>query len=130
MKEIIVVAGKNKADVYLLRHRLRDGNYNSIPCKSAEQILEELEILPTCDASVPLVVMSPEILRDISENIICRLTACAPSIPFLLLKKSDTVTDLTERFERISEYRVQFGRQQNLELADILKESGVEIICN
>lgn len=130
MKEIIIVAGNSKADVYRLRYRLRAGNYNSIPCKSAEQILEELEILPTCDAFVPLVVMAPDILRDISEDIICRLTTCTPSIPFLLLNETDTETDLTERFERISENRVQFGRHQNLELADILKGSGVEIICN
>jgi hypothetical protein len=130
MKEIIIVAGKTKGDVCWLRHCLREKGYNSVPCKSAEQIIEEMEILPTCDATVPLVVIEPEILSDIRDDLIARLSDFALDVPFLLCKEKEEVqADLTEIFERICEYRTVFKREQNPELADVLRESGVEVAC-
>ncbi len=129
MKEIIIVAGKIKSDVCWLRHCLREKGYNSIPCKSAEQIIEEMEILPTCDATVPLVIIEPEILSDISDDLIARLSDFALDVPFLLANE-EVQANLAEIFERICEYRTVFKQEQNPELSDILKESGIEIACS
>ena len=129
MKEIIIVAGKSKGDVCGLRHCLKEKDYNSIPCKSAEQIIEEMEILPTCDATVPLVIIDPEILRDIGDAVIARLSDFALDVPFLLANE-EVQADLAEIFERICEYRTVFKQEQNPELADVLRESGVEVTCS
>ncbi len=130
MKEIIIVAGKSKGDVCRLRHCLREKDYNSIPCKSAEQIIEEMEILPTCDAAVPLVIIEPEILSDISDDLIARLSDFALDVPFLLCNEEEVQADLAAIFDKICEYRTVFKQEQNPELADVLKESGVEVACS
>ncbi len=126
MEEIIIVAGKTKGDVCWLRHRLKEKDYNSIPCESAEKIIEEMEILPTCDATVPLVIIEPEILIGISDDVITRLSDFAVDVPFLLVNER-VCADSAEIFDKICEYRTVFKQEQNPELADILKESGVEI---
>ena len=127
MNEIIIVAGKTKSSVCRLRHCLWEKGYNSIPCKSAEQIIEEMEILPTCDASVPLAIIEPEILRDVSDDLIARLSDFALDVPFLLAGEEELQVDLAEIFEKICEYRTRFRTEQNPELAEVLKDSGVEI---
>ena len=86
MKEIIVVAGKSISDVCWLRHCLRVNGYDSIPCDSVEQIIEELEILPTCGATVPLVIIEPDILSNISDDLLAKLTDFAFDAPFVLCK--------------------------------------------
>jgi len=130
MEELIIVAGKNKGDVYWIRHCLREKDYNSIPCKSAEQIIEEMEILPTCDATVPLVIIEPEILRNISDDVIARLSDFALDVPFLFANEQEVQADLAEIFDKICEYRTVFKQEQNPELADVLRESGVEVACS
>lgn len=130
MKEIIVVAGKTKGNVCWLRHCLREKGYDSIPCKSVEQIIEEMEILPTCDATVPLVIIEPEILRDIGDDVIGRLSDFSLDVPFLLANEQKEQTDLAEIFDKICEYRTVFKQKQKPELADVLRESGVEVTCN
>ncbi|MBW8038588.1 MAG: hypothetical protein FVQ85_01160 [Planctomycetes bacterium] len=130
MKEIIIVAGKTKGDVCWLRHCLREKGYNSIPCKSAEQIIEEMEIFSTCDATVPLVIIEPEILSDISDDLIARLSDFALDIPFLLCNEEEVQADLAEIFDKICEYRTQFRTEQNPELAEVLKNNGVEVTCS
>ncbi len=130
MKEIIIVAGKSKGDVCWLRHCLREKGYNSIPCKSAEQIIEEMEILPTCDATVPLVIIEPEILSHISDDLIARLSDLALDVPFLLCNEEEVQADLAEIFDKICEYRTVFKQEQNPELADVLKDAGVEVTCS
>ena len=130
MKEIIIVAGKTKADVCCLRHCLKEKGYNSIPCKSAEQIIEEMEILPTCDATVPLVIIEPEILRDVNKDLIARLSDFSLDVPFLLCNEEEVQADLAGIFERICEYRTVFKQEQNPELADVLRERGVEVTCS
>lgn len=127
MKEIIIVAGKSKSEVCWLRHCLREKGYNSIPCKSAEQIIEEIQILPTCGATVPLVIIEPEILSEISDDLIAGLSDLALDVPFLLANEEGLQADLAEIFERICEYRSVFKWEQNPELADVLKESGIEV---
>jgi len=127
MKEIIIVAGKNKDDVCWLRHCLKEKGYDSIPCKSAEQIIEEMKILPTCDAAVPLVVIEPKIMSELGDELIAMLSDFELDVPFLLCNEGEVQADLAEVFERICEYRVVFKQQQNHELADVLKGSGVEV---
>ena len=129
MKEIIIVAGKSKGDVCRLRHCLRENGYNSIPSKSAEQIIEEMEVLPTCDATVPLVIIEPEILSDISDDLIARLSDFALDVPFLLCNEEEVQADLAAIFDKICEYRTVFKQEQNPELADVLKDAGVEVTC-
>jgi len=126
MKEIIIVAGKTKDEVCWLRHCLREKGYNSIPCRSAEQIIEEMEILPTCDATVPLVIIEPEILRDISDDLITRLSDFELDVPFLLTGEEGLKGDQAEIFEKICEYRTVFKKELNPELAEVLSQSGVE----
>jgi len=129
MKEIIIVAGKDKFEVGCLRRCLREKGYNSIPCKSVEQIIEEMKILPTCDATVPLVVIEPEILSDIGDDLIVGLSDFALDVPFLLGNDEEVRADLAETFDKICEYRTVFRERQNPELADVLRQRGVEITC-
>lgn len=127
MKEMIVVAGSNKIDVCRLRKCLRERGYSSIPCKTAKKLVEELEVLPTCDVSVPLVIIEPDILRDVSDDLIARLSDFALDIPFLLAGEEELQADSVEIFEKICEYRTRFRTEQNPELAEVLKDSGVEV---
>lgn len=127
MKEIIIVAGQNKLDVGWLRRSLREQGYSSIPCKTAKEIIEELNILPTCDAPVSLVVIEPEILRSLSSDLVAGLSECALDVPFLLFNEVDVADDLMEVFEKIGEYRMKFRLQQNPALADVLREAGIEV---
>lgn len=130
MKEIIIVAGKTKGDVCRLRHCLKEKGYSSIPCKSAEQILEELKILPTCDAKVSLMIIEPEILRNISDDSIARLNDFPLDIPFLLVSKQEVQVELAEIFNRICEYRTVFKQEQNPELTSVLTKSGIKVTCS
>jgi len=127
MKEMIVVAGANKFDVSRIRRCLREHQYNSIPCKRAEKLIEELEVLPTCDVCVPLVIIDTDILRSLSDNLIAQLSDFALDVPFLLASQEELPTDLDEIFENICESRAQFSTAQNPELAEVLKESGIEV---
>lgn len=129
MKEIIIVAGENKVDVGWLRRRLRQQGYNSIPCKTARAIIEELNVLPTCGVQVSLVVIKPGILRDISDGLVARLSECMLDVPFILLHGMDASDDLVETFKQICICRTKFTPQQN-PLADVLREAGVEMTCD
>jgi len=113
MEEMIVVTGANKFDISRIRRRLREHQYNSIPCKTAEKLIEELEVLPT--------------LRSLSDDLIARLSDFALDVPFLLAEQEDLQTDLTEIFEKICEYRARFRMEQNPELAEVLKDCGIEV---
>lgn len=129
MKDIIIVAGKTKDEVCWLRRCLREKGYNSFPCKSAEQIIEEMKILPTCDATIPLVIIEPEILSDISDDLIAGLTNVNRDIPFLLTGEEELKADQAEIFEKICEYRTEFKKELNPEVAEILRECGVQVAC-
>lgn len=127
MEEIILVAGEDKEYVCRLRRCLREHGYHSIPCRSAEQVVDEIQILETCDVCVPLVVIDPEILRNVHDVLVRRLGDCAPHVPILLAGEPE---DLVDVFEKICEYRTQFRREQNPALADVLEDAGVLIPCN
>ena len=129
MKEIIIVAGKSKSDICWLRHCLRVNGYSSIPCKSVEQIIEELEILPTCGVTVSLVIIEPEILSDIGDDLVAKLTDLALDVSFLLSRGGIVEADWAETFEKICEYRTQFKHEHNPKLAEALMETDVEVAC-
>jgi len=126
MKEIIIVAGKNRVKVGWLRRYLRQRNYHSIPCKTAKAIIDELNVLPTCGGRVSLVVVDPAILEDISDDLVARLDECALDVPFILLDRTELSDDLTDTFEQICTCRAKFMVEQN-HLADVLQQAGVEM---
>ena len=129
MKEIIIVAGEDKFNVGWLRRCLREDGYRSIPCKTIKAIIEELNILPTCGVRVPLVIIEPEMLGNVSDDMVARLSKCAPDVPFVLLSEEDADADLMDVFEEICSYRMQFSPQQNSFLAHTLAEVGVKVTC-
>ncbi|UCC96560.1 MAG: hypothetical protein JSW66_12030 [Phycisphaerales bacterium] len=129
MEEIIIVAGEDKAYVCRLRRCLREHGYHSIPCGSAEHVVDEMRILKTCDACVPLVVLDPKVLRHADDVLVRRLGDCAPHVPILMAGELGEPDDLIEVFERICEYRTQFRRGQNPTLAEVLESAGVRIPC-
>jgi len=129
MEEIIIVAGQDKANVCRLRSCLRLHGYHSIPCGSVEQIVDEMRILETCDACVPLVVIDLKVLRNIDEALVERLGDCTPHVPILLAGAVSEPEGTIDVFERICEYRARFRRQQNPALAAVLESAGVQIPC-
>ena len=128
MKEIIIIAGENKFDIEQLRDRLREEGYRSVACEIAEEIIKELDIMPICSVHVPLVVIEPAILKDISDDLVERLSECAPDVPFTLLAGVDLAADVAEKFELICARREQFKPESN-RLTDVLKEAGVAVTC-
>ena len=124
MKEIIIIAGTNRFNVTWLRYCLRDENYSSILCETAEEIIEELETLPTCGVYVPLVLIESEILKNISDELISRLSECAPEVPFILLNEENSL----ETFEPMCAQRAEFEWEGN-PLAKVLEGAGVELTC-
>jgi len=128
MKEVIIIAGENKLDIERLRDCLREEGYSSTACEMAEEIIEELGIMPICSVHVPLVVIEPAILKDISDDLVERLSECAPDVPFTLLAGADLEADVAEKFELICAHREQFKPESN-RLTDVLKEAGVAVTC-
>lgn len=121
MKEMIVIAGENSFNVAWLRQCLREEGYSSVPCETAEEIIEELDTLPSCGVYVPVVVVELEILKDINDDLVSRLSKCATEVPFVPLDGGGPL----ETFERICEHRAKFERDGN-PLAKVLEEAGVE----
>jgi len=124
MKEMIIVAGENTFNVAWLKHCLKDGHYSSIVCETVEEIIEELETLPTCGVHVPLVIIESEILKNISDELINRLRECKPEVPFILLDEEN----LPETNELICANRAKFEWDGN-PLTKVLEGAGVELTC-
>lgn len=125
MEELITIAGKNKLEVGWLRKCLRENGYHSIPCRTAKQLAQELNILPSCDACVSLALIDPQIFEDIDEDLILHLSECAIDVPFLLFNDLNAEPELIEIFDTLCKYRSKFAQQQNPKLAQLLKENGV-----
>jgi len=124
MKEIIIIAGENKFNVAWLRSCLRDESYSSISCETVEEIIEELKTLPTCGVYVPLVLIEPEILKNISDEVLNRLRECAPEFPFILLDEEN----VPETNGWICLKRAKFEWEGN-PLTKVLEGAGVELTC-
>jgi len=67
--------------------------------KTAEKLIQELEVLPTCGVCIPLVIIEPDILKSLSDDLIARLIAFALDTPFLLAGEEELQADLAEIFE-------------------------------
>jgi len=124
MKEMIIVAGENTFNVAWLKHCLQDGHYNSILCETAEEIIEELETLPTCGVHVPLVIIESEILKNIGDKLINLLRECKPEVPFIVLDEENS----PETNELICTNRAKFEWNGN-PLTKVLEGAGVELTC-
>ena len=121
---MIIVAGENTLNVTWLRSCLREEGYSSIFCETVEEIIEELETLPTCGVYVPLVLIESEILKNISDELVNQLTKCALEVPFILLNEENSL----ETFEPMCAHRAKFEWEGN-PLAKVLEEAGVELTC-
>lgn len=122
MKEIIIVAGKCSFDIVWLRGCLDDRGYSSIQCETAEEVIEELQTLPASGVNVQLVIIKPTMLENIDDDIVNRLSACAPEVPFVLLDE----TDSPEIFERICAHRTKYELETS-PLAKTLEGAGIYI---
>jgi len=127
-KELIIIVSENDSDVEELKNCLRGAGYSSIVCKTAEGLFEELDIMQLCSVYVSLVVIEPGILKDVSDNLLRRLSECAPRVPFAILDREDLTADLAERFVQICVHRGQFKQESN-QLTDVLKGAGVAATC-
>lgn len=127
-KEVVIIASENESDVEELKDRLRGTGYSSLVCKTVEELVGELDIMQLCSVYVSLVVIEPGMLKDISDDLVRRLSECAPRIPFTILDGGDLTVDLAERFEQICVHRGQFKLESN-QLTDVLKGTGVAVNC-
>ena len=73
---------------------------------------------------MPLVVFQPEVLRNLSSDVIGHLSKCEPEVPFVLLDQENS----PEAFEHICAERVKFEWEGN-PLAKTLQGAGVEVAC-
>jgi len=124
MKEMVIVAGKNTFNVAWLKHCLKDGHYSSILCETVEEIIEELETLPTCRVHIPLVLIESEILKNTSNEMINRLRECKPEVPFIVLDEEN----LPQTNELICANRAKFEWNGN-PLTKVLEGAGVGTTC-
>lgn len=124
MKEMVIVAGENKFDLSWLRNCLRDEGYSSIPCETAEEVIEELEALPNCGVFVPVVVIGQTVFENVDDDVINQLSECVPDVPFVLLERESS----SDVFERICANRAKFEWEGN-PLARTLEGAGVEVSC-
>ena len=128
-RQVIIVADTNKSRAGELKPYLSQQELSLVPCDTAEEIIELLNLLPLCGARVSLVVIEPKILKDATEELITTLSECAPEIPFTLSPETNLTADIAEKFEQINLHRGQFKPQEN-RLTDALKEVGVVIACS
>ncbi|MCK4819224.1 hypothetical protein KA005_25855 [bacterium] len=124
MKEMIIIAGENTFNVAWLKHCLKGEHYSSILCETVEEIIEELETLPTCGVHIPLALIESEILKNTSDELINRLRECKPEVPFILLDEEN----LPETNELICANRAKFEWNGN-PLTKVLEGAGVELTC-
>jgi hypothetical protein len=125
-RQVIIVADKSKLRAGELRPCPGEQELSLVPCETAEEIIELLDVLPLCGAKVPLVVIEPEILKDATEDSVTNLSKCAPDVPFTLLPEANLTADVAEKFEQICSHREQLKPDENW-LIDMLKKVGVEI---
>lgn len=91
MKEVIIIAGKNKFEVGWVRCCLKVQGYHSILCKTLKELIKELKILPVCSVHVSLVIIDSSMWENINNDLITEISECAPDVPFVLLDKNNTI---------------------------------------
>lgn len=126
MQEMILVAGNDKKEVCWIRHCLREKGYSSIPCKTAKQLTQEMQILPTCGVTILLVLIDDYILNEVKNNLIQKLGRLLLDVPFIPFNGELSIHSV-EKLSSICSCRKVFKQDQYPELADILIESEVEL---
>lgn len=130
MKELILVAGENKVCVCQFRRCLREEGFSSIPCKSAEQLVEEMRLLPSCNTRVILVVTEAAIFKDIEDDLFYQLCTMSPEVPFVLFDEPCMSFDQLVRYDKICDLREKFRIEQYPELAKVVHISGAKLVGN
>ncbi len=128
MEELIIVAGRNKPAVGQLRRRLREQGYDSIPCEDIPGVMEELDVLPTCDAQVKMVVVEDVLLKEINEETIEELSGYLPQAPVLVFGREKDEPQVKELLREICRGRAEFDYGETA-LTGVLEQEGVSVSC-
>lgn len=89
MKKIILIAGKDRHRVFMMRRYLRNMGYDSIPCISINKLMEELNVLPTCGFHISQVIIEPDLLPIIDTDLVNQLCNYFPEVPFVFTDSDD-----------------------------------------
>ncbi|MBW8040452.1 MAG: hypothetical protein FVQ85_10670 [Planctomycetes bacterium] len=95
MKEVIIIAGRNKVDVGWIRCCLEQQGHSSILCKTPKELVEKLKVFPACSVHVRLVIIDHGMWENINNDLIVEMSECVPYVPFVLLDKNN-ITFLVE----------------------------------
>jgi len=80
----IFVAGESEVNVGRIYNHVTKQGYSSIPCKTVQAIIEELKVLTGCGEHVSLVIIEPEMLKNINNKLAAELLRCFIQNPFHL----------------------------------------------
>ena len=111
IKDIIIIAGENKADIERLKHHLKKEGYSAISCQTIRELIAELEILPVCSVSVLLVIIEAEMLINAGDDLITQLSECAPDVPFVLHDRANTLPSVEELLSGSTKYLTTTGSE-------------------
>ena len=95
MKDVVIIAGKNKLNVGWVRCCLEQKNCSSTLCKTPRELVDTLRIMPAYRMEVRLVIIEPGMWENINTDSIAELNECAAEVPFVLLDM-DNLTFLAE----------------------------------
>lgn len=101
MKKIILIAGKDRHRVFMMRRYLRKLGYRSIPCISIKKLMEEINVLPTCGFHISQVIIEPDLLRQIDTDLVNQLCNCSPEVPFMITDSDDLAAQSQEFVQKI-----------------------------
>ena len=113
VKKIILIVGTDKREVGLLRRNPRRSGYFSIPCQTVKILIEELNVLPTCETCVELVIIQPGILQEIDDDLVYRLSSCSLEVPFVLMGTDRKEGQTQEIFQRLCHHRTPFDSEKH-----------------
>lgn len=123
-KEVIIIASRNRPDVWQLGPCLAQQQLILVPCETTEEIIDLLDTLPRCGVTISLVVIEPAVLKGIGDDLAAHLGCCSPDVPFTLLAETDMESGVVLTFKQICSGRQPFRQDKN-RLTDILKENGI-----
>ena len=92
MRETIIVAGRNEVNVGRVYSHLIKQGYRSIPCKTVQALTDELKVLPTWDEHVSLAIIEPEMLINVSDDLVAELLISTIGIPFIVLDSCEAIS--------------------------------------
>ena len=111
IKDIIIIAGENKADIDWLRQHLNQEGYSVISSQTARELIAELEILPVCSMSVLLVIIEAKMLINPRDDLITQLSECAPDVPFVLYDRANILPSVEELLSGSTKHLMTTGSE-------------------